>query len=160
MHHVFVLIIKDFSFTKDISNQIKGDYLMMAATWREIEEQGDTCMFYMVTMNTDIALKLNTLGQEFRHKGFLKMTFMTPDEMDYRAYFKKNKVKVSNVGGILVMEGGERMSDSDRKKMASQVGRTCMRRQLGYREEGLTQVKDKFKMPGNLDWDYYGIREI
>lgn len=159
MHHVFGLIVKEFSFTDEISRQMKGDYLMMANTWREIDNRGDTCIFYLVTMNTDIAMKLNMLGREFRHKGFLQMKFMTPDNMDYQPWFKKNNIRVQDVGGILVTESNKKMSDDDRRRMATSVGKRCLKRQLGYREEGLTEVKNKLLVPGIMDWDYYGTRE-
>lgn len=156
MRHVFGYVIPNFSFDEHISQTMKEDYLVMANLQRQYEAAGDVLVFYIVTMNTDITLKMQHLAHQYKHKSSkLNLIFLSPDQNDIQYATKKIGVATRDLGGILVVANPSDLTTEKRTSLAKIAGRRFLLRYLKHREDRVTEVTKRYEIPPGIDWDFY-----
>ena len=158
MKYVLGLTLQSVTYSPKIEENLRLDFLVLMNTERDYVRTNDEATFYLVTMNTNVAIKVGNLLKEYEAKGFPDVRLLTPDYTDIKRHLNKIPADVQDLGGKFVLENNaSKVSRDQIQNFTKSVGRSCLIRNIKRMEKGVKEIKEKYMWPPGLEWDYFGI---
>lgn len=158
MKYVLGLTLKSLNYDPQIEESLRIDFLVLMNTERDYVRTNDEATFYLVTMNTNVAIKVGNLLKEYESKGFPDVHLLTPDYSDIKRHLNKIPADVQDLGGRFVLENNQtKVTRKDLEKFTKAVGRSCLLRNIKRMENGVKEIKETYIHPPGIDWDFFGV---
>lgn len=160
MRYILGLTLQSVNYSAAIEESLKIDFLVLMNTERDYARTNDQATFYLVTMNTNVAIKVGNLLKTYEQKGFPDVILLTPDYTDIKRHLTKLPGSIKDFGGRVVLENAtNKTSKADVEKFTRAVGRSCLLRNIKVREKRVKEIKHRYLQPPGLNWDYFGVIE-